>query len=79
MIKLGSTDEIIIQEWLVWTTVLAWSRSQSIFGLVNSLFHSHSLHWNVGGPIRLLCKSDVLHGNNGDQESWAIKAVCRRL
>ena len=31
-IKLGSTDQIIIQEWLVWTIVLAWSRSQSIFG-----------------------------------------------
>ena len=38
-----------------------------------------SLRRNVGGPIRLLCESDVIHGNNGDQESWAIKAVCRRL
>jgi len=25
------------------------------------------------------CVSDIIHGNNGDQESWAIKAVCRKL
>ena len=34
---------------------------------------------NVGGPIRLLCENDVIHRNNGAQESWAIEAVCRRL
>ena len=37
-------------------------------GLVNGLFHSRSLCWNVGGPIRLLCQSDIMHGNNGNQE-----------
>ena len=47
-------------------------------GLVNGLFHSRSLRQNVGGPIRLLCESDVIHGNNGNQESWAIEAVYRR-
>jgi len=42
------------------------SHSQTIFrhmgkiGLVNGLFHSHSLRQNVGGPIRLLCESDVI-------------------
>ena len=61
------------------------SRSQTVFRhmgkicLVKGLFRSRFLHQNVGGPIRLLCESDVLHRNNGDQESWAIKAVCRRL
>jgi len=48
-------------------------------GLVNSLFHSHSIYRNNGRPIMLRCVSDVIHGNNGNQESWAIKAVCRRL
>ena len=61
------------------------SYSQTIFrhtgknGLVNGLLCSRSLRWNVGSPIRLLCESDVIHGNNGDQESWAIEAVCRSL
>jgi len=27
----------------------------------------------------LRCTSEVIHGNNGDQESWAIEAVCRTL
>ena len=31
------------------------------------------------GPIRLLCEGDLIHGNNGDQERWAIDAECRRL
>ena len=52
--------------------------TQGKTGLVNCLFHSHSLRWNVGSPIRLLCEDDVLHGNNGDQKSWAIEAVCKR-
>ena len=62
-----------------------WDSSQTIFrhagkiGLVNGLFRSCSLRQNVGGPIRLLCESDVIHGNNGDQEGWAIEAICRRL
>jgi len=33
----------------------------------------------VGRPIMLRCTSEVIHGNNGDQESWAIEAVCRTL
>jgi len=48
-------------------------------GLVNSLFLSRSLCRNIGGPIRLLCETDVIHRNNGDHKSWAIEAVCRRL
>ena len=47
--------------------------------LVNSLFHSPSTCWNVGRPIRLHCVSDTIHGNNGDQESWVIEAVCKTL
>ena len=46
---------------------------------MNSLFHSHSAHRNVGRPIRLRCISDIIHGNNGDQESRVIEAVYRRL
>ena len=46
---------------------------------MNDLFYSHSLCRNVGGPIRLVCESDVIHRNNGDWESRAIEAVCRRL
>ena len=46
---------------------------------VNSLFHSRSTHRNVGRPIKLHCVSDIIHGNNGDQESWAIETVCRIL
>ena len=38
-------------------------------GLVNGLSHSCSICQNVGGPIRLHCISDVIHRNNGDQES----------
>jgi len=48
-------------------------------GLVNGLFRSRSLCQNIGGPVRLLCESDIIHGANGNQESWAIEAVCRRL
>ena len=48
-------------------------------GLVNGLFHSRSTLQYVGRPIRLCCVSEVIHGNNGDQESWVIKAVLRRL
>ena len=54
-------------------------RHMGKFGLVNSLFLSRSLRRNVGSPIRLLCEIDVLPRNNGDQESWVIEAVCRRL
>ena len=43
------------------------------------IFRSRSLRRNVGGPVRLLCESDVIHGANGNQETWAIEAVCRRL
>ena len=54
-------------------------RNMGKFGQVNSLFRSHSLRRNVGGPMRLICEIDALHRNNGDQESRAIEAVCRRL
>ena len=47
--------------------------------VVNGLFRSRSLRRNVGSSIRLLCESDVIHVSNGDQESWAIETVCRRL
>ena len=70
-------------------TVLYWSRSLVSFP---DHFSPHGKNWsgerpspfsfpppNVSGPIRLLCERDVIHGNNGDQESWAIEAVCRRL
>ena len=51
------------------------SRSQTVFrhmgkiGLVNGLFRSCSLYQNVGGPIRLLCKSDVLRRNNATKKA----------
>jgi len=54
-------------------------------GLVNSLFHSNSTCQNVGGPIRLHCVSDVIHGNNRDQEklsdhdSMQGTRLCREL
>jgi len=53
--------------------------TQRKIGLVNGLFHSRSLRRNVGGPIRLGCESDVIHGNNGNKESGTIEAVCRTL
>ena len=43
-------------------------------GPVNGLFHSCSTNWNAGH-----CMCDVMHGNNGNQESWVIEVVCRRL
>ena len=47
--------------------------------LVNGLFYSCFTCQFVGRPIRLRCVSEVIHRNNGDQESWVIEAVCRRL
>ena len=76
---MGSLD---ISLWLSGSPLVSFPdhfRHMGKIGRVNSLFRSRSLRQNVGGPIRLLCKSDVIHGNNGDQESWAIEAVCRRL
>ena len=55
------------------------SRSQTTFcmqSLVKVLFSFDS---SLGSPIRLHCKSVVLHGNNGNQESKAIKGKCRTL
>jgi len=55
------------------------SRSQTTFcmqSLVKVLFSFDS---SLGSPIRLHCKSVVLHGNIGNQESKAIEGKCRAL
>jgi len=41
--------------------------------LVNGLLHSHSTCWNVGRQMKLHCISDIILGNNGDQESLVMR------
>jgi len=52
-----------------------------VHNYIKSLFHSwfNGTHGDVGGPIRLRCISDIIHGNNGNQERWVIEATRRRL
>lgn len=55
------------------TFFLPWRET----GLVNGLFHSGSTHWNVGGPISLHCISDIIHGNNGDENAEQVRQFAR--